>query len=240
MASPFSISRAPILTSALSASPRRSPPALHSPSRYTRSVRSGALLCAVLAATAACRDRAHREPPKEPTVPADTLTPCAAAMRDFAAGKLDFWKGLPAGCTDRDIAAVFAGGGDPAGDGRLSNLPTKFRVYSTGDPKLEPPIKAWFDGTDTVTLITWHEPVLPGDAASLLAALGPPEQKLEPGAGYPASSHQWIYASRGLTLWVFEPRTEITRLAVYRPTTPADYEHHLGGRDQKRYLPRRP
>lgn len=173
-------------------------------------------------------------------MPADTLTPCTAAVRDFAAGKLVGWKGLPAGCTDRDIASVFSGGGDPAGDGRLSNRPTKFRVYSAGDPNLEPPIKAWFDSADTVTLITWLEPLLSGDAASLLAALGPPEQKLEPGVGYPASSHQWIYASRGLTVWVFEPRTEITRIAVYRPTTPADYEHHLGGRDQMRYWPRRP
>ena len=202
-------------------------------------MRSGTRLCAVLVATVAGRDPAHRENPKEPILPADTLTPCAAALRDFAAGNLAAWKGLPAGCTDRDIAGVFAGGGDPAGDGRLSNLPTKFRVYSAGDPGLEPPIAAWFDGNDTATLVTWDEPALSGDATTLLAALGPPEHKLERGAGHPASDHQWIYASRGLTVWVFEPRSEITRVAVYQPTTPEDYEWHLGGHDKTRYWPRR-
>ena len=208
--------------------------------RYTTSVHTSALLCAVLGATVACQDRSDREAPKEPIVPADALNPCATALRDLAGGRLATWKGLPAGCTDQEIAAVFAGGGDPAGDGRLSNRPSKFRTYAPGDPNVEPPIKAWFDSADTATLITWHEPVLPGGTSTLLEALGAPEQKLEPGSGYPASSHQWIYASRGLTLWVFEPRSEITRIAVYRPTTPTDYEHDLGGRDRMRYWPRRP
>ena len=158
-------------------------------------------------------------------------------MRAFAAGDLATWTGLPAGCTDRDLAAVFSGGGGPGGDGRLSHLPTKFRTYSAGDP--ERPIEAWFDSTDTVLLINWVAPAVAGDVAALLTALGPPEQKLEPGVGYHASAHQWIYASRGLTLWVRERRNEIARVAVYRPTTAADYENRLGGRDKTRYLPRR-
>ena len=170
-------------------------------------------------------------------MPADTLTPCAAALRDFAAGNLAAWKGLPAGCTDRDIGAVFSGGGDPAGDGRLSGKPTKFRMYSAADP--QQPIKGWFDEADTAFLITWDAPAVAGDVAMLLSALGPPEHKLAPDVGIHGDSHRWIYASRGLTLWVFEPQSEITRVAVYRPTTPANCELHLGGRDRKRYWPRR-
>lgn len=166
----------------------------------------------------------------------DTSTPCAAAIRAFAAGQLATWTGLPAGCTDRDLAAVFDGGGDPAGDGRLSHVPTKFRDYSAGDPNR--PIQAWFDSADTAFLITWVAPTVAGDVASLLAALGAPEYKLEPGVGYHAGAHQWIYASRGLTLWVRERRNEIARVAVYRPTTPSDYEERLGGRDKTRYEPR--
>ncbi len=162
----------------------------------------------------------------------DTSTTCAAAIRAFAAGELATWKGLPDGCTDRDISKVFPGGGDPAGVGRLSTKRTKARRYSAADP--QQPIEGWFDDADTAFLITWEAPPVVGDVAMLLSALGPPEHKLAPGVGDHADAHQWIYASRGLTLWVREHRNEIPRLAVYRPTTPADYEMRLGGRDKTR------
>jgi hypothetical protein len=192
----------------------------------------------LVAAAVACRDGAHRKsPPEEPAVSVKPSNPCDTAVRALAAGELATWNGLPSGCTDRDLAAMFSGGGDPAGDGRLSNMPTKFRDYSAGDANR--PIQAWFDGQDTAFLVTWVEPVVAGDVASLLSALGPPEHKLEPGVGYHADAHQWIYASRGMTLWVREHRDEIARVAVYKPTTAADYELRLGGRDKTTYLPRR-
>lgn len=158
-------------------------------------------------------------------------------MRAFAAGDLATWTGLPAGCTDRDLTAEFSGGGGPGGDGRLSHVPAKFRTYSAGDPQR--PIQAWFDGSDNAFLITWIAPTVVGDVDALLSTLGEPEHKLAPGIGYHADAHQWIYASRGLTLWVRERRNEIARVAMYRPTTAADYENRLGGRDKTRYLPRR-
>jgi hypothetical protein len=192
---------------------------------------------AIVLAGMACRDGARSQSPPEPVVTAKPSTPCETAIRALAAGELATWKGLPGDCTDRDLAALFSGGGDPAGDGRLSHAPTKFRDYAAGDAHR--PIKAWFDDEDTAFLVTWVEPAVAGDVAALLAALGPPEQKLEPGVGYHADAHQWIYAARGMTLWVREHRDEIARVAVYKPTTAADYELRLGGRDKTTYLPRR-
>jgi hypothetical protein len=195
-----------------------------------------ALLCAALLATAACRDGTRREvPTKEPIVNADPSNPCAAALRAFSAGELATWTGLPAGCTDLDLGAVFGGGGLAAADGLLSADQTKFREYPSGDP--QQPLIAWFDAADTVILLHRIAPPI-GDVAALLAALGPPEHKLEPGVGHHAAAHQWIYARRGLTLWVRERRNDIARVAVYPPTTAAEYEHRLGGHDKTRYLPR--
>lgn len=160
-------------------------------------------------------------------------------MRSFASGDLSAWTGLPARCTDADVAGAFPGSsaGVAAGDGRLSNTPTKFRMYSSGDPHR--PVQSWFDDDDTAFLITWDAPTIAGDTAALLSALGAPDRKLDPGVGYHADAHQWIYASRGLTLWVREHRTDIARVAVYVPTTPDDYETRLGGRDKTRYERRR-
>lgn len=204
-------------------------------------MRTRALLCAALLATAACRDGTRRESPtkeptKEPTVNADPSNPCEAALRSFAAGDLATWSGLPAGCTDRELGAVFGGGGNPPGDGRLSFAPTRFREYPSGDP--QQPLIAWFDDADTLILLHRVAPPI-ADVDALLAALGPPEHKLDPGVGHHATAHQWIYASRGLTLWVRERRKEVARVAVYRATTPAEYEQRLGGHDKTRYEPRR-
>ncbi|KAB2898901.1 MAG: hypothetical protein F9K40_10870 [Kofleriaceae bacterium] len=73
----------------------------------------------------------------------------------------------------------------------------------------------------------------------MLTALGAPDRKLAPGVGYHADAHQRVYASRGLTLWVREHRTDIARVAVYAPATSDDYETRLGGRDKTRYERRR-
>jgi hypothetical protein len=172
-------------------------------------------------------------------VPVKTSNPCAAALRSFAAGDLAAWTGLPIGCTDADLAGAFpaSNAGVEAGDGRLSNTPAKFRMYSAVDPLS--PVQAWFDAADAAFLITWDAPTIAGDVASLLSVLGAPDRKLDPGVGYHADAHQWIYASRGLTLWVREHRTDVARVAVYAPTTPDDYEARLGGRDKTRYERRR-
>jgi hypothetical protein len=66
--------------------------------------------------------------------------------------------------------------------------------------------------------------------------LGSPEHKLHALIGYHPTASQWIYASRGLTLFVREHENEIARLAAYVPTTADQYEWYLGGHDKSHYL----
>lgn len=176
------------------------------------------------------------------TPPTDTIDTaatdaCDAALRALGAGALGDWRGLPVGCTAADLGRVFTGGGDPPGNGRLSTRPTRFRNYrADGQPQ---PLQVWFDDDDRAILITWIQPSVVGPVKELLATLGAPEAKLDPSIGYHADAHQWIYAGRGLTLYVREHDGTLARASAFPPTTAADYEARLGAHDQREYLPRR-
>lgn len=159
---------------------------------------------------------------------------CEIAFRRLAEGDFEGWTGLPSECGPSDLAAIFSGG-EGEGNGLLSNYPTKFRVYQS--PEQSEVIQAWFDENDHVSLITMVAPTLKGNVQELLNSFGPPEKRLEQGAGYHADAHQWIYAGRGITFFVREHSNEFARVAVYPPTSVAQYVERLGATDKKRYRP---
>jgi hypothetical protein len=190
--------------------------------------------CVMLAACGACRGEEERAMTtnSNPAVATD----CESALRRLGAGELADWKGLPAGCGTADLGKVFRGGGDPAGNGKLSTRPTRFRNYQAEGQGQ--PLQVWFDDADRAILVTWIQPSVQGSVKDLLAALGAPEKKLDPTVGYHADAYQWIYAARGLTLYVREHDGTLARISAYAPTTVEDYAARLGARDQKEYLPR--
>jgi hypothetical protein len=160
---------------------------------------------------------------------------CVQAIRRLATGDIGDWHGLPSGCHHEQMAAVLQGG-DADGQGLLSGYPVRFRFYQA-ESQAEL-LQAWFTSRGEVFLITFSAPRLAGDPALLLESLGEPEQKIEPGVGFHADAHQWVYATRGLTLFVREHLTEVARIAAYQPTTADYYERYLGGHDRRHYWPR--
>lgn len=170
-------------------------------------------------------------------MPASPTTDCEKALQSLGSGALADWRGLPASCTPAELSKVFTGGGDPPGNGRLSTRPTPFRNYRASAQAQ--PLQVWFDGEDRAILITWIQPTVSTPVKELLDSLGAPEAKLDPSIGYHADAYQWVYASRGLTLYVREHDWTLARISAYPPTTVADYEDRLGARDQREYLPGR-
>jgi hypothetical protein len=162
------------------------------------------------------------------------ITECEMALRRLAEGAFEGWTGLPPQCGASDLAVTFSGG-ETEGSGFLSHRPAKFRVYQF--PGQSEVIYAWFDENTHVMLITIVAPTIKGDVRTLLANLGPPETRLEQGVGNHADAHQWIYASRGMTLFVREHSNTIARVAVYPPTSVERYMERLGAQDKKRYWP---
>lgn len=157
------------------------------------------------------------------------------ALDDLARGDLAAWQGLP-DSGPAELAAALGGPSEPPGSGLLSGVRAPFRTYRA--PAQPEEVWAWFDDRDRARLVVLEWPALVVSAPELLAALGPPEHKLDPAIGHHKDAFQWIWASRGLTLYVREWRDdgpEIARASAYRPTTVADYVDNLGASDETRY-----
>lgn len=165
-----------------------------------------------------------------------TKPPCASALRSLAEGSLADWTGLPSSCSVVALAAVFEGG-EARYQGTLSGNPAMYRIYRISTQREA--IYAWFDDNDEVFLITIEKPTIKGAVEELLTRLGLPEKRLSSLVGYHADAHQWIYAQRGITLFVREHKNEVARVAVYQPSSVEFYEEYLGAKDQKIYRPRR-
>jgi len=168
----------------------------------------------------------------------DDGSECRDALEQAAQFVFTGWRGLSETCRPEDFAAVFDGGEDDA-TGRLSGRSHRFRVYRKAGVSNR--IQAWFHmetGDFMVAVFTYPE--FDGDTAATLAALGEPEVKLEPLIGAHPDAEQWVYAARGLTLYVRpgDPPA-FRRIAVYPPTQPEIYENRLGAHDHRRYHPRR-
>lgn len=160
---------------------------------------------------------------------------CETELKRLDSGDWRGWSGLPAGCGPQQLAAVFQGG-DTVIPGRLSGQPTPLRIYRSVNQKEE--IHAWFDDAH-VFLLTLDSPTTDMAADSILQAWGSPEKKLHPLVGMHADAPQWIYASRGFTVFVRERDGGIARVAAYRPSSVEYYEQYLGATDKKHYVPRR-
>ena len=159
---------------------------------------------------------------------------CSVALRTFLDGRWRDWTGLPHGCQHEALTAELRGG-EAEGQGRLSGRPARFRAYTT--PTDNRTIWAWFDDRNDVFLLT---ETLTGSAEgveALLRDLGEPERKLDQMVGRHADAHQWIYASRGLTLYVREHNWTIASVAGYAPSSASYYERYLGAQDQRQYSP---
>jgi hypothetical protein len=155
------------------------------------------------------------------------------AIRALVEGRVEEWQGLPDGCQHEDFAQVLDGG-EEEGTAMVSGNRAQFRMYRA--PDQPDPIQVWFNHEGSAFLITFTDPKLSDEVEAVLQRLGQPEAKLDPSIGYHADATQWVYARRGLTLYVREHVNEVARLSAYMPTSPNYYEQYLGARDQRRYF----
>lgn len=141
----------------------------------------------------------------------------AIARRDFA-----HWTGLPGGLAPADLGAD----GDPEtwalrhlGDDHVS---TRFRVvdlagYYRPTVSVRDGAVVLFDGMNPET-----------DFAALVAALGEPEARHDYAFGtLPVPAGEWVYAARGLTLFVNTDPDRVLHVALYAATTPGEYAARL-------------
>jgi len=160
----------------------------------------------------------------------------STALEAFARGDLGDWRGLPSDLPVDEVLRLFdpigGEGRAPLGSGEAGYVLARGGVYSQ-------PVRVWMDrGSAIVADVATPELVdlLPG----LRAGLGAAEVALAYRWGtVPVESGEWVYTSRGLTLFVNTDATRLVHVAVYSPAAETDYEQRLRIDLAERHLPRR-
>jgi hypothetical protein len=146
---------------------------------------------------------------------------CKAALDAFAAGDFRHWQGLPAGCelsaiADKDTLRRQAEGTGLLGQGRASFRMITMEHYAEA-------VRVWHVD-DKILLMDVRYPVISPDLKDLLAALGKPETLLDSHfSNIVLEKSEWVYASKGLSLFINPDNFLLLRLAVYHPTSVDDY-----------------
>lgn len=165
------------------------------------------------------------------------MSNCAPTLDGLLRKELASLPGLPADCTlDALAARIQIDGQDRRGVLGQARHPSVYRGARADG--YDETVKVWHkDGV--VLKVVFDLPKLPAVEA-LLAALGPPDAKLD---FFPSTVPKlreqgaWVYAARGLTLFLSGDGKNIVRFEVYPPTTAAAYQRELFHTEAPREFP---
>lgn len=162
--------------------------------------------------------------------------PATDALLRFAARDFEAWAGLAEDTTVADVAETFEvdDAPQPATLGAEHRAVGWLTVAADGYPG---GIRVWLDGT-SVVLLDGPDPELPAGLEAFLHELGDPDVRLDSYLGtLPIEGSEWVYPSRGLTVYLNPENMVILRLAAYVPTTLDEYEARVRMDLQTKRLP---
>lgn len=156
-----------------------------------------------------------------------TLTADPCIIDKLLAKNLSSWEGLPAVCELSTISKQLPLA-EPVSQGLLgaAKLVAHYRVAQV--EAYNEPLSVWYR-EGRVIKIQIQYPAFPNPRA-LVEQLGQPQAKLDYYyAGVPKLNREgeWVYANRGLTLFMSSDRNNIVELAVYAPMTVDRYQQEL-------------
>lgn len=157
-------------------------------------------------------------------------TSCESAIRIFAARDFRNWTGLPATCTLEQVTQHLPLLNEGVGLARLGRTKRQFRMLVVGG--YDHSVRVWLDGP-RVLMLDVQTPKFTSDVLVVLNELGEPEAKLDYVWGtLPIAAGEWVYAKRGLSLFVEPTGPTVFHLAAFSPTTVDGYVEgyrlHLG------------
>jgi hypothetical protein len=146
------------------------------------------------------------------------MTPlsCQEARAAIDARRFIGWSGLPAGCSAADMFGI------PSDRYRPRDLGRSFRRVNGQGIKLPgyliPTVS--IDDNGIVVMFDGNSPELDGGWSALQQDLGSPEAMLDYTNGMSlAPQSEWVYARRGITVFLNKGHDRVTHVAVYPPTT---------------------
>jgi hypothetical protein len=159
-------------------------------------------------------------------------------MDKFVSRNFRDWPGLPSNGTLTAVRQYFNNDSDDIGEAALGNDFCQYLVVTI--PGYGTPVRIWSTNIDEkVVLLDAPNPELQPGLSSLLDELGEPAAQLDTYWGtLSIPDGEWVYPERGLALFVSERDEKVFHLAVFQPTTLADYEENLRFSLRKRRMRR--
>jgi hypothetical protein len=151
---------------------------------------------------------------------------CASEVRAFLGKRFAELHGLPPACRLDDVATAL--GGPAASDtGWLGEQPRRASFRMAVVAGYADPIRIWHDQGGLVMLDAEY-PAAPGGWPALRAALGAPDAKLDYRWGVvTVAGGEWVYLSRGLSVFLTPALDTVVRVAAFAPTSLAAYRQTL-------------
>lgn len=152
---------------------------------------------------------------------------CVLAIRNFAEGRIADAI-LPSHCAVAEVVQAFWAGAevsDATGVLGTERIQVRWRAIDSGIAGKH--LRLWHDG-QYVLAVELEAPRVVGDWDSLRVALGEPEAKFAYWKGVVESeSGQWVYATRGIAVFVSLSEATLVRVMMFPPTSVAAYRSRL-------------
>lgn len=191
--------------------------------------------CLVLLLLVGIQSQSYSQPiPQVKSMKPNSL---AHGMESIQQGDLSEWQGLPMDLNLPQINAVL---GTPVRQGGYvisSKLCTLSRYALEGQSQ---PLQVFKDESGAILLFRLEDPLLLHSANELVERWGEPDQKRILPNDHPyAPSSQWIFARRGVTLYVMDAAKKeylsLLAASFYAPTEADLYLRQLGGNERVRF-----
>jgi hypothetical protein len=142
---------------------------------------------------------------------------CGAAVKAFLEKRFAELRGLPGACPVGDVATQLGAEARPDSSGWLGERAQQASFRMAAAPGYSEPIRVWHD-RGALLMLDAQYPEPPGGWQRLSAALGPPEAKLDYRWGVvTVVGGEWVYASRGLTVFLTPALDTVIRLLAFTP-----------------------
>lgn len=164
----------------------------------------------------------------------------ADLLKTIDSGDLARWSGLRSGLEVEDFKAagveIHVQAGHTLGRERYATVQVRGE-----QPQ---PLTLFVDGEGKVVLMRLPDALLEQSAEELEEMWGASELRQNVQRDSPfAPSEQWIWAGRGITLYVMNPQQKggmaLSSISLYPPTTAETYLEELGGNETVRFFPQR-
>lgn len=150
---------------------------------------------------------------------------CASALQNFAAREFMSWTGLPDSCSLAEVTQRFRLVSEGYGLTWLGRIKRQFRMLVVEG--YDHPVRVWSDGPRVLTLDVEY-PSLSSGVADLLNLLGEPQAKFNyDWRTMRIEKGEWVYADRGLTLFLSSDHSRVFHLVVFPRTTMQGYEENF-------------